>query len=189
MRAARTIVGLRPLARFLSMALLIYAPTVFAQDGATAAGSAQAEVVTPISAVPLSDLSFGSIVIGFAGQGSVEVAPDGSPPRYINTARSLCSGETDCIPHRAFFAVSGEPNWSYRVSLPRQVMAYGVRTGIGLPVVDLDVRSFNAPSAMGEGRLDTAGRDSFFVGGTLQVPAGTRPDVFRAELPVIVTYD
>lgn len=183
------ILGFMPLARLLSIASLTFAPTVFAQDGATASGRAQAEVVMPIRAVPLSDLSFGSVVIGSTGHGAVELAPDGSPPRYTNTARSLCSGETDCMPHRAFFAVSGEPNRSYRVSLPRQIMAYGVRTGIGLPVVNLDVRSSTAPSPMGAGRLDTAGRDSFFVGGTLEVPSGTRPDVFSAELPVIVTYD
>ena len=189
MRYARVIVGFRPLARFLSMALFIFAPAAFAQNGETTLGRAEAEVVIPIRAVPLSDLSFGSIVVGSAGQGTVEVGPDGSPPRYINTARSLCSGESDCMPHRASFGVSGEPSRSYRVSLPGQIIAYGVRTGASLTVVSLEVRSANAPSAMGEGRLDNAGRDSFFVGGTLQVPAGTRPDVFRAELPVIVTYN
>lgn len=186
MIAARVIVALRLIAPIASS---IVAQGAFAENGATASGRAAAEVVVPIRAVPLSDLSFGSIVVGGAGQGAVEVAPDGSPPRYTNTARSLCSGETDCSPRRAVFAVSGEPHRSYRVSLARQIMAYGVRTGIGLPVVSLDVRSANVPSTMGEGRLDNAGRDSFFVGGTLQVPAGTRPDVFRAELPVIVTYD
>lgn len=189
MKTARVIVGFRPLARFLSMALFISAPAAFAQNGATTLGRAEAEVVIPIRAVPLSDLSFGSIVVGSAGQGTVEVGPDGSPPRYINTARSLCSGESDCMPHRASFGVSGEPSRSYRVSLPGQIIAYGVRTGASLTVVSLEVRSANAPSAMGEGRLDNAGRDSFFAGGTLQVPAGTRPDVFRAELPVIVTYN
>lgn len=93
------------------------------------------------------------------------------------------------MPHRASFDVSGEPRRSYRVVLPEQVIAYGVKTGAGLVVGSLDMRSINAAASQGEGRLDNHGRDSFFVGGVLQVPAGTNPDVFRAELPVIVTYN
>lgn len=165
------------------------APGAQAQTGAQAYGHAEAEVVVPIRAMPLTDLSFGAIVVGSAGEGAVRIAPDGSPPLYLNTARSSCSGEAECMPHRARFSVSGEPSKSYRVVLPQTLTAVGMRTGAGLPVVSLEMRSLNAPSATGEGLLDSAGRDSFFVGGTLQVPPGTRPDVFRAELPVIVAYN
>jgi hypothetical protein len=169
--------------------LLGFSPPTLAQPGAQTTGSAQAEVVIPISTVPLADLSFGSIMIGPAGSGTVEVAPDGAPPRYANTARSICSGEADCAPHPAHFAVSGDPNRSYLVSLPDRIVAYGVQIGAGLPVIAMTMRSVNAPSVTNRGQLDSAGRDSFFVGGVLQVPGGTRPDVFRAELPVIVTYN
>ena len=177
------------LARLAPLAVIASASAAFAQTGEQASGRAVAEVVTPIRAVPLSDLSFGSVVIGAAGEGSVAVAADGSPPRYHNATRSSCAGEARCMPHRASFDVSGEPRRSYRVVLPEQVIAYGVKTGAGLVVGSLDMRSINAAASQGEGRLDNHGRDSFFVGGVLQVPAGTNPDVFRAELPVIVTYN
>jgi len=139
---------------------------------------------------PFRCRSFPSALSWLALQdGTVEVAPDGSQPRYTNTARSPCSTGADCMPHRASFGVFGEPNRSYRVSLPPQITAYGVRTDVSLTVVGLEARSAHAPSVAGGGRLDKAGRDSFFVGGTLQVPAQTPPDVFRAEVPVIVTYE
>jgi len=51
------------------------------------------------------------------------------------------------------------------------------------------VRSLNEPSQAAQGRLDKAGRDEFHVGGTLRLPSGTRPDLFRADLSVIVTYN
>lgn len=188
---ARRNSDLQPIVRFVAAVLCGFAlaPAAFAQIGASVSSRAEAEVVIPIRAVPLSDLSFGSIAVRSAGEGSVEIAADGSPPRYVNTARSSCSGQPDCMPYRASFDVSGDPGRRYRVSMPARIVAYGVRTGAGLPVVSLEAHSLNAPSAAGEGRLDNAGRDRFFVGGTLQVPAGTVPDVFRAELPVIVAYN
>ena len=160
-----------------------------AQPGGQAAGRAEAEVVVPINVVQLSDLSFGSIAANGFGEASVKVAANGSPPRYVHTARPGCSGQSECLPHRASFGVSGEANRDYRVAVPSAVMAVGVRTGVGLPVVDIEVRGQNGSSATGGGRLDNAGRDTLFVGGTLRVPGGTRPDIFRAEFSVIVTYD
>lgn len=189
MIAARVIGVLRRLASFLTLVVAASGSVAIAQTNGQAAGRAVAEVVIPVRAVPLSDLSFGAVVIGAAGEGSVAVAADGSAPRYNNATRSRCAGEAQCMPHPAKFEVSGEPGRSYRVSLPRQITAYGVRTGAGLIVGSLDVRSVNAASSQGEGRLDNGGHDNFFVGGVLQVPAGTTPDVFRAELPVIVTYN
>lgn len=159
------------------------------QSAAQASGRAEAEVVVAIRAGPLADLSFGSITIGSSGEGSIVVAADGSPPRYVNAARSGCSGQTECEAHRARFAVSGDPDRSYRVALPGAIVATGRMTGVGLPVTDLAVRSQNDSAASGEGRLDRTGRDVFFVGGTLRIPPGTRPDVFRAELSVIVNYN
>lgn len=177
------------LMRFLPAACGLLATAALAQPGMQASGRAEAEVVVPLRAVPLADLSFGSIVVGASGEGSVEVAPDGSPPRFANAARSGCSGQAECFAHPARFGISGEPDRSYRVSLPGSIVASGIRTGVGLPVTDIQVRSLNDPTGKGEGRLDNAGRDVFFVGGTLRVPAGTRPDLFRADLSVIVTYN
>ena len=182
-RTARSIVRLFP------FALICWAPAAFAQPGAEASGHAQAEVVVPIRVIPLARLSFGSVVVAPSGESAVELDPDGSPARYRNAAQSNCSGQTDCAPHLASFEVTGEANRSYRINLPEGVTAYGLRTGVGLPVVRLKMRSLNTPDSGLDGRLDNAGRDLFFVGGTLQLPAGTRPDVFRAELPVIVTYN
>lgn len=179
----------RSLMALAAAVLPAFSVPALAQPGTQTIGSAQAEVVIPIRAAPLSDLSFGSLVIGPEGAGTVEVSPDGTPPRYANTARSGCSGAEDCTPHPAHFEVSGEPGRSYLVHLPDQIIAYGLRTGASLPVIALTMRSTNAPSVMSGGRLDNDGRDNFFIGGIVQVPGGTRPDVFRAELPVIVTYN
>ncbi|MBI1402874.1 MAG: DUF4402 domain-containing protein [Porphyrobacter sp.] len=182
---------MRFLPALLAAAWGLTAPPALAEPGSTTAatGRAEAEVVVPITAVSLADLSFGAIVLSASGEGSVTVAADGSAPTYANAARAGCSGRTDCAPHPARFGVTGEPDRSYRVTLPGAIVAYGVRTGVGLPVSGLVMRSLNDPGGAGEGRLDNRGRDTFQVGGTLRVPAGTRPDLFRADLSVIVAYN
>jgi len=55
-------------------------------------------------------------------------------------------------------------------------------------VASLEMRSLNT-SARGGGRLDQAGKDLFFVGGTVNVPIGAVTDMYRAELPVTVFYN
>lgn len=162
---------------------------VKAQPSPSGQGVAQAEVVKPLRAIPLADLSFGSIAASSDVAGSVSVAPDGGAVSYFNTRKAACSGQTDCTPHRASFEVSGEASRTYRVSLPRSIMASGAKTGARLVVDDLEVRSFNHPAASNGGRLDTAGRDVFFVGGKVTIPARTVTDTFRAQLPITVSYN
>ena len=168
----------------------IQLPTAgIAESRDTAIGSAQAEVVEPIRAVPLAELSFGSVAVSKGAEGSVRIAADGSQAQYMNAARLSCDGSAACAPHRAMFEVRGGAGRAYRVTMPAYVIAYGARTGFGLNVTDLIMQSRNSPGTREGGLLNERGRDTFYVGGTLQVPAGTRPDHFRADLPILVSYN
>lgn len=161
---------------------------VRAQD-ATASGSASASVIRPLAATALEDLSFGAITLGSSSAGgTVSVPPDGGAAAYGGSVRQLCSGGGPCQPHPARFAVSGEAERTYRVDLPARIEAVGERSGTSLPVTGLRLHSTNRGSVTG-GQLDSAGEDGFAVGGTLQVPAGTPADVYRAQFPVTVSYD
>ena len=179
--------------RFMGFAaglVVVQLPTAgSAEPRDTAVGSAQAEVVEPIRAVPLADLSFGSVAVRQGGEGSVRIAPDGSQAQYTNSARLNCDGSAACAPHRAMFEVRGGAGRAYRVTMPTYVTAYGAQTNFGLNVTDLVMQSRNSPGTGEGGLLNERGRDTFYVGGTLQVPVGTRPDHFRADLPILVFYN
>lgn len=178
-----------PFATLIALLFAAFPLSVNAQNSDSGQGVAQAEVVKPLSAIPLADLSFGSIAVGRDVPGQVRVAPDGGPAAYFNSARAQCSGQVDCAPHRASFEVVGEANRTYRVSLPRFVTARGANTGAQLVVDELEVRSLNYPGAADGGWLDAEGRDLFFVGGTVNIPARTATDTFRAQLPITVSYN
>jgi hypothetical protein len=177
-------------ARVLAAALVVLAlpGPALAQDG-TATGSASASVIRPLAATAVEDLSFGAITVGAtASGGTVAVPPNGGGASYAGSVRQLCSGGGQYQPHPARFAVSGEAGRTYRVTLPAGIVALGQRGGTGLDVTGMVLHSANRGSTTG-GQLDAGGEDSFAVGGTLQVPAGTPADLYRAQFPVTVSYD
>ncbi|WP_158611024.1 DUF4402 domain-containing protein [Aurantiacibacter spongiae] len=149
---------------------------------------ATAEVVEPIRATKLSDLAFGGVVVERDSGGAVRVPADSSGVVHSGSARPQCRAG-GCETHPARFRVSGEADRVYRIHAPAAVTATGALTGASLAVTDLTIRSDNAPDLAAGGRLDAEGRDRFALGGTLAVPAGTRPDYFRADIAVTVSYD
>lgn len=68
-------------------------------------------------------------------------------------------------------------------------MAIGRHTGYPLTVSQMSIANTNGPTALGGGQLDQEGEDIFFVGGTLELPAGTPADLYQADLPVSVNYN
>ena len=164
-------------------------PATLRAEEATAQGQASATVVRPLTTRALEDLSFGAITVGQSAGGEVLVAPGGEATRYSGTVRQACGQGADCASHPARFAVTGEAGRSYSVVLPTGVQARGTRTGTLLHLSALTLATRNPGAPAGGGQLDAAGEDSFAVGGVLQVPAATRPDTFRADLPVTVNYN
>ena len=156
-------------------------------QASSAQGDASASVIEPLTATALEDLSFGAITVGTDG-GTLVVAANGAGAQVGGSVRQMCSNAAQCQTHPAHFAVSGEAGRSYRVNLPDSLLAQGDRTGTSLTVDSLSFASRNRSTADG-GQLDVDGKDTFSVGGTLQVPAGTPADIYRAQFPVIVSYD
>lgn len=173
------------------LALLAAAAPLRAQQApGEASGRATATIVKPIELTSLAELDFGAITAGPQDSGAVTVPAAGGGASYAGATRPGCAGGADCQPHPAQFAVRGEAGRHYRILLPAGgVAARGLRTGASLSVAALTSASGRGtvPGPMGE--LDGQGEDLVAVGGTLEVPPGTRPDIFRADLPVTVVYD
>lgn len=165
---------------------------------ATASGAASADVISPIAVRKIRDLDFGVIAANGGSAGSVTIAPGGSAAHYNGGAQEACSSNAHCpAPHFAQFEVSGEANRAYTIVAPARVTVAGEPTGDSLATTtvppllmidDIRIRSASRPDAGRAGWLDSAGRDSFDLGGTLRVPAATPPAHFRVSVEVIVTY-
>lgn len=165
---------------------------------ASATGAAAADIISPIAVRQIRDLDFGELAANAESAGSVKIAPGGSGAIYGGSAHSACAPPTPCLsPHFAQFEVSGEANRAYTIAVPAHASVAGEQVGDGLaprfapPLVvidDIQIRSASRPDAGRAGWLDSSGRDSFDLGGTLRLPAATPPARFRISVEVIVTY-
>lgn len=157
---------------------------------ATATGQAAAQVVAPLVIAQQADLSFGAVFASSA-PGAVTVGTNGTLT-YSGGAQPACIGGACLETHPASFAVTGEPGRDYVIHVPASVTANGSTTG-GSPAPPLSVDGLNATSTNGASgntawRLDSRGRDSFDVGGTLHLPANLPSARYQATIPVIVVY-
>lgn len=169
------------------------ATPAFAATGqsSTALGQAQAMIITPIIAVSLNDLDFGSLTSSRTASGSVTIGAEGGAS-YAGGASPACGGACAGIAP-ARFLVSGEAGRSYTVSAPATITATGTLIGGGsAPSLVIDALTVHLDSHAGSvtsiGQLDDQGEDRIAVGGRLNVPAGTAPAHYRATLTIMVTY-
>ena len=165
--------------------------TAQAQDqtnSRTENGQASATVVQPLRAAAIDDLSFGTFALVQGQGGQITISETGAEPTYSNSLSPACSAGSGCTPHPASFSVSGEGNRSYGVSLPSQLAISGQLTGSQLLIDGFSVSSRTDPTRPMSGVLDDNGQDRFSVGGSLQVPATSRPDRYHSELTVTVFY-
>lgn len=139
----------------------------------SAPGRALASVVEPIRVVSESELSFGRIEKGQDGSFAVlpneSNQPDGRYP--------------------AKFRIIGSANRGYQFFVQSQVQAIGDRTGETVAVTDFTVTSENSGATDWSGELDSAGRDTVFLGGTMKPSSDTPEDWYRADVTIQVSYD
>jgi hypothetical protein len=152
---------------------------VAAQQVATT--SLFANVVTPISIVKTVDLSFGNAAVAPTAGGSIILAPSGGRTTGGSGVTLPANSGTVAA---ATFTVSGEPGFTYSISLPSSA----VITGPGSAV--MTVSGFtSSPSLVGT--LSTGGAQSLAVGATLSIPAAQASGTYTnaTALPVTVNYN
>lgn len=162
-------------------------PAFASGPSAQAQGHAVATVARPIAVSGIADLDFG--MVASSGAGAVTVMAGGGPASFAGKAREACTGQSVCpAPHPARFAVSGEPSRNYRIALPDRI-GVSSQGASGLVVTRLTVRTASRPDAGPRGKLGHEGRDSFEVGGTLEIAGALPPGHHAVSVPVSVTYD
>lgn len=173
-----------------ALVLLCLFPSVAAaQPGEAAAqGSASAVIVEPLAVTAVADLHFGAVAVSDLQPGTVRVPAGSGPASYTGGARAACSEQNDCAAGAALFTVRGEQGRDYDILLPAQVTATARSGGGALFVTGLHSQSRNRPGDNLVGKLDMNGSDDVRIGGTLEIPAGSDPRTYSAQVPIVVSY-
>lgn len=166
---------------FCVLSMCAFAAPVGTAETVTATASVR--IVTPLTVSKLAALDFGTLHAG-ARDGDVVISPSGSIATHGGVGIAA-----DVAPHPARFAINGDPNRDYRINLPVQAIASGMRDAADVLVADeFSARSMNVGGVTAMGRLDTHGADEITVGARVVVPASARADHYTVDVPITVDY-
>ena len=131
----------------------------------------------PISISPQDDLAFGRVAGDVATTGAVSVSA-------ATGAKSVSGGAFDFggVHARARFIVSGDKNTAYIITLPSSITATD-SGGPGSTTID----NF-ASNPSGTGVFPGNGRDTLFVGATMNLGVGQSAGSYSGVFSVIVEY-
>jgi len=151
----------------------LFAAPAMAANSATKPFTATAKIVKPLTLVNTATLDFGIITMSqtFAG-GDVIIDQAGA---VTCDAALTCTG----TPTAGAFDVTGVANQGLTVTVQPTALLKDVVSGDTLAFVT------DAPSAI---TLDSAGLDSFNIGGTITIPADASDGTYGADIDVTVTY-
>ena len=155
----------------------VIAAAMLASAGAAAAattdGTAGALIIAPLQVAKKADLYFGTIAPSLTTGDVVVVGFDGS---------KKCGAALTCLSTdetAASFAVTGEPDYSYIVTLPTTATIANAKG------VQMDIVNFTGSKDSG---LLVNGADNFEVGGTLKVAANQPAGKYTGSFTVAVEY-
>lgn len=138
----------------------------------TADSSAGAEIVAPLQISNTTALYFGTIAPSLTSADTVVVAANGA---------KSCGAELTCLTEdhtAAAFAVTGEADLSYGITLPTSV-------SISNGTQSMTVNAFSGSQTSG---TLVSGNDTFTVGGTLNVAANQAAGEYTGTFTVTVEY-
>ena len=145
-------------------------------QAATATATVDANIIMAIGMTTRNGLSFGDISAG-PTSGTVILTPSGA-----RTATGGANVNTSTSGNPSTFDVQGEPNASFSISLPVSV----ILTNSASQTMTVDnFTSSPTPS----GVLDSSGRQTLFVGATLNVSANQPFGSYSGQMSVTVDYN
>jgi len=169
------------------MAALAFAGTSFAQNSATATGTASATVICPISFNQGPNdglLQFGNIVAG-TGTETIASTATGTPAVYNPT--SLTPGGQLGTQGSAVFHVQGQEGFTYAITTPASVTVTNAASNTLTATLSASASTgkLSTPTN-GNGGCD--GTDVFYVGGTL-TDATTASGAYTGTWSETVAYN
>jgi hypothetical protein len=178
------IMNMKQLMKILTLmtVALLFTYSAFGQASVSAATTASATIVTPLTITKTSDMNFGNLAVN-ATSGTLGLTAAATPTRTPAGGVSLMGGGTVAA---ATFTVSGLLNATYAITLP----ADGAVTLTG-PGTAMALTGFvSTPTVVAGGNLGGTGSQTLYVGAVLNVAASQATGSYSsANFNVTVNYN
>lgn len=187
------------------------ATSLFAADGNSSSDKAKASVliVNPLKVTKSQDMWFGEYILDptLPGPKGILLESYGNDGADVNTYHGLQKwGDKAGLgnPHTARFNITGEKNYTCLVKTPKTITLTntigGPNANLTLAVACTDATQLTNISGnhwtlitLSSGSqtetLNNAGAAKFYVGGSLDLPEGSKPGWYRGEFQVSVEYN
>jgi hypothetical protein len=174
----------------IAAGLVVGATASFAQSSATAVGNATANVIRPITIAASRDLAFGNVVPG-AALGTLVIAGTSAGAQSVTGGVTQPGGQKGTV-SSAQFDVAGEGAYTYTITIPTSAIT--ISDSASTPdTMTVDTWTSSIATTAGAGALSgtagTAGSQTFYVGGTLNVGAGQAAGAYTGTFSVTVAYN
>ena len=166
------------MAALAAAATLFAAPAVAAPVPATPKAQARAQIVKPLTLTAISDLDFGTILVGtIAGTQTVAISQDGAT-RTCGTAGLICSGTFAS----AGYNVTGTTQFTVNIAATASNLT-NTTSGNNETLVFTP----NAPASLVLANSGSPG-SNFSVGGSIGITSATVDGVYSGDIEVTVDY-
>jgi hypothetical protein len=156
---------------------------------ATAATTAGARLIKPMTIISAGNLYFGTISVITGG--TVTLNPNDAVRTFIGGTENGGVGAAATTPS---YAVTGTKNATYAVSLPGDSDVIVTETGDGATTATMKIVNFKASFGDSDTKavqstLSSEGLDNFKVGATLEVEDGQETGIYAGTFNVSVNYN
>ena len=172
----------------IAAGLALAAGGAFAQSSATTTANATATVIRPITVVSSADLAFGNVVPG-ASLGTLVVAATSGTPTATASGGVTQPGTQFGTITAAKFDVGGEGGFTYTITLPTGAATISDAGAVDSMTVDNFTSSIVVTAGALSNAIGSAGTQTFYVGGTLNVAANQPPSNYTGTFSVTVAYN
>ncbi len=165
------------------IAVVVVSTNVNAQ-APVATATATATIISPISLVKDVDMDFGNLAVQSSAGGIVTLEASLAATRTPSSGGGVSLPAFTGTVTAAKFTVTGQPNFSYDLTLP-------VSATLSNSGNDIVADNFTSSLPASGGTLDTVGTETFYVGADLTLNAGQAPGVYVTGSPfmVLVSYN
>ncbi|MBQ0771829.1 DUF4402 domain-containing protein [Parasphingorhabdus sp.] len=163
------------------LAVLASAPAAFAQP---VSGDSDAVVVSPLSLVPVNNLSFGNLIPGSTG-GTAVISPSGSRTvsgSVVAAGGTVSNAEFQGYGSRNRYVYISTASSSYRLS------RVGGGANMTLRSLTLQADNLTPLNFPGLFRIASTNVITLRIGGTLDVRANQQAGVYEGSFPITMNY-
>ena len=169
---------------FMAIAMMAsFSNQVMAQTSANVNNNATCEIIAPIGITAGADLAFGSIIVG-AGEVTVTTAGAIS---FTNAAND--PGNQNKIVTAGVFNVTGQPSYTYAVTLPADDAANTTYDSDPMLLKSFNCVTTQTSATDNTGALNGSGVDVITVGATVTVAADQTEGSYTGLFNVTVAYN